>query len=194
MNNDNQINKKNLIKINKLIIIDYYNHQLHFWGNKGQRIFLFKNEIIQFFPFFDNKSNFQYIEYKINKKEIKNNRKNLKFIINKYIKNILEIIEGVSGGYIKKLTLQGVGYKVKKLMNNKLEFELGYNKPIYYELPKNIFLICENTTNFKLFSNEKIYLNNEIIKILKLRKNNIYNGTGFIVEEKIQKLKIKKKN
>ena len=49
----------------------------------------------------------------------------------------VNIIEGVSEGFEKKLEINGVGYRVK-VSGNKIELSLGYSHPINYDLPEGI--------------------------------------------------------
>jgi len=52
---------------------------------------------------------------------------------------------GVSVGFSKQLEIVGVGYKAK-VDKNKLELNLGYSKPIIYEIPEGIEIVAEKPT------------------------------------------------
>ena len=43
----------------------------------------------------------------------------------------INMIEGVTKGYVKKLEINGVGYRVK-VSGSKLELSLGYSHPVIY--------------------------------------------------------------
>jgi large subunit ribosomal protein L6 len=52
---------------------------------------------------------------------------------------------GVTQGYTKQLEITGVGYRAK-VEKNKLELNVGYSKPIIYEIPEGIEIIAEKPT------------------------------------------------
>jgi large subunit ribosomal protein L6 len=49
----------------------------------------------------------------------------------------LNMIEGVTKGFEKKLEINGVGYRAK-LSTNKLELSLGFSHPVEYQLPEGV--------------------------------------------------------
>src|SRR5690242_12864010 len=47
---------------------------------------------------------------------------------------IANMVKGVTDGYMKKLQIQGIGFKAV-VKGQKLELELGYSHPIQYDIP-----------------------------------------------------------
>ncbi len=61
---------------------------------------------------------------------------------------------GVSEGYTKTITLNGVGYRAK-VQGKKIVLTLGFSHPVEYTLPENVEAKSENQTEFSLSSNNK---------------------------------------
>ena len=59
---------------------------------------------------------------------------------------VFNMVEGVSKGYTKSLTLKGVGYR-STVQGNKLNLTLGYSHPVVYGIPKGIEIKVEKQTN-----------------------------------------------
>ena len=51
--------------------------------------------------------------------------------------NLASMIEGVTDGYVKKLTLVGVGYRAVA-QGKKLTLNVGYSHPVEFEAPEGI--------------------------------------------------------
>ena len=66
----------------------------------------------------------------------------------------VNIIEGVSEGFEKKLEINGVGYRVK-VSGNKIELSLGYSHPINYDLPEGITAESPSQTELVLSYSDK---------------------------------------
>ena len=79
----------------------------------------------------------------------------------------VNIIEGVSEGFEKKLEINGVGYRVK-VSGNKIELSLGYSHPINYDLPEGITAESPSQTELVLSSSDKQLLGDVASKILSL--------------------------
>ncbi|MGX1511765.1 large subunit ribosomal protein L6 [Streptomyces collinus] len=62
---------------------------------------------------------------------------------------VANMITGVTQGYVKKLEISGVGYRVLAKGSN-LEFSLGYSHPILVEAPEGITFKVENPTHFSV--------------------------------------------
>ena len=54
-------------------------------------------------------------------------------------------VRGVTEGFSKQLEIVGVGYKAK-VEKNKLEINLGYSRPIVYDIPAGIEIVAEKPT------------------------------------------------
>ena len=80
----------------------------------------------------------------------------------------VNIIEGVSEGFEKKLEINGVGYRVK-VSGNKIELSLGYSHPINYDLPEGITAESPSQTELVLSSSDKQLLGDVASKIRSFR-------------------------
>ncbi len=54
-------------------------------------------------------------------------------------------VTGVSEGFVKRLEIVGVGYKAK-VEKDKLEINVGYSKPINYDVPQGVEITVEKST------------------------------------------------
>ena len=75
---------------------------------------------------------------------------------------------GVSEGYSKTITLNGVGYRAK-VQGKKIELTLGFSHPVEYVLPENVEAKSENQTEFSLSSNNKQVLGQVCAEIRSFR-------------------------
>jgi large subunit ribosomal protein L6 len=55
------------------------------------------------------------------------------------------MVKGVSDGFVKKLEIQGVGFKAA-VQGNKVNLALGYSHPINYPIPDQIKVTVEENT------------------------------------------------
>lgn len=86
------------------------------------------------------------------------------------------MVIGVSDGFVKKLEINGVGYRAA-LSGNKLNLNLGYSHPIEFPLPAGISAVVEgNVITLSAINNE--LLGDTTYKIRKLRIPEPYKGKG----------------
>lgn len=96
------------------------------------------------------------------------------------IRIINSMIDGVSNGYTKTLTLFGVGYKAA-LKGKNIEFEIGLSHPVIFEIPSEINVKIEQTK--LIFTGcDKELLGLTVQKIRDLKKPDVYRGKGFRFE------------
>ena len=88
---------------------------------------------------------------------------------------------GVSEGYSKTITLNGVGYRAK-VQGKKIELTLGFSHPVEYMLPENVEAKSENQTEFSLSSNNKQVLGQVCAEIRSFRPPEPYKGKGVFVD------------
>ncbi|TDC78713.1 50S ribosomal protein L6 [Streptomyces hainanensis] len=101
------------------------------------------------------------------------------------------MIVGVTQGYIKKLEISGVGYRVQAKGSN-LEFSLGYSHPILVEPPEGITFKVENPTRFSVEGIDKQKVGEVAAKIRKLRKPDPYKAKGVKYEGEVIRRKVGK--
>jgi large subunit ribosomal protein L6 len=87
-------------------------------------------------------------------------------------------LQGVSAGFSKKLEIVGVGYR-GKVDKGRLELNLGYSKPVIYEIPKDIEVIMAKPTQIEIKGIDKQRVGQEAHKIRSFRKPDPYKLKGI---------------
>jgi len=97
-------------------------------------------------------------------------------------------VVGVSQGFSKELEIVGVGYRAK-LDKKKLELNLGYSKPIVYEIPDDIEIVLEKPTLISVKGIDKQRVGQEAHKIRSFRKPDPYKlkGIRYVGEHLLKK-------
>ena len=94
---------------------------------------------------------------------------------------------GVSTGFTKQLEIVGVGYRAK-IDKNKLELNLGYSKPMFYEIPEDVEIILEKPTLITVKGIDKQRVGQVSQEIKRFRKPDPYKLKGIrYVGEKLRK-------
>lgn len=106
---------------------------------------------------------------------------------------IANMVRGVSEGYVRKLVINGVGYRAN-VKGNILNLELGFSHPINYELPKGVTATVEKNTEITLTCVDKQVLGQTASEIRKFRPPEPYKGKGVKYAEEIIRRKVGKKN
>jgi large subunit ribosomal protein L6 len=101
------------------------------------------------------------------------------------------MITGVTQGYVKKLEISGVGYRVTAKGSN-LEFALGYSHPIVVEAPEGITFKVETPTRFSVEGIDKQKVGEVAANIRKLRKPDPYKAKGVKYEGEVIRRKVGK--
>lgn len=91
---------------------------------------------------------------------------------------INNMVVGVTQGYVKKLSIVGVGYKAAK-QGNKLDLALGYSHPVVLEDPAGITTEVPAQTEILVKGIEKALVGNYAAKIRALRPPEPYKGKGI---------------
>jgi large subunit ribosomal protein L6 len=91
---------------------------------------------------------------------------------------VSNLIEGVTNGYSKSITIVGVGYRVAE-KGKDLEFALGYSHSILFPAPEGITFKVESPTRFHVSGIDKQLVGETVAKIQKLRKSDPYKGKGL---------------
>jgi large subunit ribosomal protein L6 len=95
---------------------------------------------------------------------------------------------GVSSGFSKQLEIVGVGYRAR-LDSKKLELNVGYSKPIIYNIPSDIEVVLEKPTLITIKGIDKQRVGQEAHKIRSFRKPDPYKlkGIRYVGERLIKK-------
>jgi large subunit ribosomal protein L6 len=106
--------------------------------------------------------------------------------------NIASMIDGVSKGFEKKLTLVGVGYRAKA-QGNSLNLTLGFSHPIDHVLPKGVTVETPSQTEIILKGSDKSILGQVAADIRNYRPPEPYKGKGVRYANEVIKIKETKK-
>lgn len=91
---------------------------------------------------------------------------------------INNMVVGVTEGYVKKLSIVGVGYKASKQGKN-LDLALGFSHPVVLEDPAGITTEVPQQTEILVKGIEKALVGNYAAKIRALRPPEPYKGKGI---------------
>nr|YP_009313556.1 Ribosomal protein L6 [Galaxaura rugosa]SCW21810.1 Ribosomal protein L6 [Galaxaura rugosa] len=104
---------------------------------------------------------------------------------------INNMVIGVSIGFLKKLEIQGVGYR-SQLEGKNLILNVGYSHPVVIKPPSNITINVENNTNITVEGIDKEIVGLMAAKIRAVRPPEPYKGKGIRYKNEIIKKKIGK--
>lgn len=106
---------------------------------------------------------------------------------------INNMVVGVTEGFVKKLELQGVGYRAKaqgKLVN----LTVGYSHPIDYQLPDGVTAETPSQTEIVISGADKQLVGQVAAEIRKFRPPEPYKGKGIrYADERVYRKEAKKK-
>ena len=88
------------------------------------------------------------------------------------------MVEGVSKGFTKSLTLKGVGYRAA-VQGNQLNLTIGYSHPVLFDIPKTIDLKVEKQTTVIVSGPDKELVGQVAANIRAFRKPEPYHGKGI---------------
>ncbi len=94
---------------------------------------------------------------------------------------VANAINGVKDGFVKKLELQGVGYRAS-MQGNILNMQLGYSHPVNIEPPKGITITVENNTSITVKGSNKQTVGDVAAAIRSKRPPEVYKGKGVRYE------------
>jgi len=87
------------------------------------------------------------------------------------------MVKGVSEGFVKKLEIQGVGFKAA--VNGKVvNLSLGYSHPVNYEIPDQIKVTVEENTKLTIEGPDKIIVGKVASEIRSFYPPEPYKGKG----------------
>lgn len=98
-------------------------------------------------------------------------------------------IIGVTDGFLKKLHIEGVGYKAS-VSGNKFNLAIGFSHPVVLQIPQNVTVVCKTPTDIEISGFDKIVVGEFAAKIREIRKPEPYNGKGimYVGEHVIRKV------
>lgn len=96
-------------------------------------------------------------------------------------KNIMNMVEGVSQGFKRRLEIQGVGYRAA-LQGNELVLQLGHSHEIRYPVPEGIAITCEKPTMIQIDGFDRQKVGQVAAEIRSYRGPEPYKGKGVRYE------------
>ena len=91
------------------------------------------------------------------------------------------MVEGVTKGYEKRLTIVGVGYRAA-MKGSDLEVQVGYSHPVLVPAPEGIEFEAPTATSIVVRGNDKQQVGEVAANIRKIRKPEPYKGKGIRYE------------
>jgi large subunit ribosomal protein L6 len=100
---------------------------------------------------------------------------------------------GVSEGFVKRLTIQGVGYRAQA-QGQKLNLQLGFSHPVDYNVPKGVEAQTPTQTEIVLTGVDKQLVGQVAAEIRSFRPPEPYKGKGVrYSDERVRRKEAKKK-
>jgi large subunit ribosomal protein L6 len=92
---------------------------------------------------------------------------------------VLNLVEGVSGGFSKTLDIVGLGFRAEAT-GRKLTLTLGKSHPIFFEVPNGVMVVIDpKKTQITVSGPSKDLVGETAAKIRGLKKPEPYKGTGI---------------
>lgn len=91
---------------------------------------------------------------------------------------VANMVEGVSQGFEKRLSIQGVGYRAQ-VQGRNLILNVGYSKPVEIVPPDGIQVAVENNVNVIVTGINKEIVGNTAARIRAVRPPEVYKGKGI---------------
>ncbi len=108
-----------------------------------------------------------------------------------YASHVKNMIAGVNTGYVKKLILEGVGYK-SDVKGTNLNLALGFSHPVVVEIPAGLTVTAEKNV-ITISGIDKELVGQFASKIRAMKKPEPYKGKGFHYEGEVIRRKQGKK-
>lgn len=98
------------------------------------------------------------------------------------------MVRGVSEGFIKKLEIQGVGYKAA-VQGNSITMTLGYSHPIVYAIPESVRVVVEDNTKITIDGPDRQLVGQVAAELRSFYPPEPYKGKGvrYLGEKVIRK-------
>ncbi len=94
------------------------------------------------------------------------------------------MVVGVTEGYSKSLTVNGVGWKVAK-QGNKLVLNIGFSHPVDFTEPQGIKFECPSVNEIVVSGIDKNLVGQTAANIRKLREPEPYHGYGIAYKDEV---------
>lgn len=122
---------------------------------------------------------------------IKRNDKFSKALWGTYASHLMNMIKGVETPYVKKLILEGVGFK-SEVKGKELHFALGFSHPVVVAIPEGLTATAEKN-NITITGIDKELVGSFTASVRALKKPEPYKGKGMRYEDEVIRRKQGKK-
>ena len=95
--------------------------------------------------------------------------------------NLNNMVKGASEGFVKRLEINGVGFRAA-VEKNILSLFLGYSHEIKYAIPAGITVKCEKPTLIEISGSDNQLIGQMCADLIRLRKPEPYKGKGIKFE------------
>jgi large subunit ribosomal protein L6 len=92
---------------------------------------------------------------------------------------VANMVHGVSEGYERELEIVGVGYRATAQGPTKLELQLGFSHPVFFEAPEGITFEVPQPTRIMVRGCDKQLVGQVAANLRKIRKPEPYKGKGI---------------
>ncbi len=105
---------------------------------------------------------------------------------------VANMVTGVSTGFTKSVTINGVGFKVA-VQGNKIVLNIGFSHPVNVEIPKGLTVTCPSATEILIAGISKEQVGQFAADIKAIKKVEPYHGYGiYYTNEHVRRKEIKK--
>lgn len=125
------------------------------------------------------------------KLDIKRNDKFSKSLWGTYASHVINMITGVQTPYVKKLILEGVGFK-SEVKGKELHLALGFSHPVIVKIPDGLTVTAEKN-NLTFTGIDKELVGSFTASVRALKKPEPYKGKGMRYDTEVIRRKAGKK-
>jgi large subunit ribosomal protein L6 len=108
-----------------------------------------------------------------------------------YASHVKNMIAGVNAPYVKKLILEGVGFK-SEVKGKELHLALGFSHPVVVSIPESLTVTAEKN-NITITGIDKEVVGEFAASVRALKKPEPYKGKGFRYDNEVIRRKAGKK-
>jgi len=91
---------------------------------------------------------------------------------------VANMVQGVTGGFVKELDIVGVGYRAEAQGPNKLRLSLGFSHPVMVDAPEGVTFEVPQPTRIIVKGIDKEVVGQVAANIRSIRKPEPYKGKG----------------
>lgn len=105
---------------------------------------------------------------------------------------LANLVTGVSTGFTKSITINGVGFKCA-VQGNKLVLNIGFSHPVNVEIPSDLTVTCPSATEILVAGISKVRVGQFAADVKAIKKVEPYHGYGiYYTNEHVRRKEIKK--